>query len=115
MLVLLGFELFQVVPVTYLNAGCLLINKSDFESVGGFNEKYFLYGEEPDLFLKFKLHDFKCVLNPAVEVIHYRDESFNSLPPLEFFKLRVEGLRNILDALIMGYYRLLRKKISAIT
>ena len=58
-LILFLFSLFNLgspedkpIPVTYLNAGCLFIRSSAFRKVGLFNEKYFLYGEEPDLFLK---------------------------------------------------------------
>ena len=61
--------------VTFLNAGCLLIRRTTFEQVGRLNQKYFLYGEEPDLFLKFRRYGFECYLLPAVAVIHYRERS----------------------------------------
>lgn len=97
------------IRVTFLNAGCLLIDKTAFDRVGGFDEKYFLYGEEPDLFLKFKAHKYRCYLHPGVEVNHLRDQSINTLPLSTKLKYRLNAVGNILDALIRGYFRILQK------
>lgn len=102
----------NLIPVTFLNAGCLLINKSAFIQVGGFDERYFLYGEEPDIFLKFKLHGYKSYLHPGVEVIHLRDKSIKKLPLIEYIKVRSKAVINIVDALLRGYSRFLSKTIT---
>ncbi|NUM43186.1 MAG: glycosyltransferase family 2 protein [Anaerolineales bacterium] len=94
-------------PVTFLNAGCLLIRKSAFMHVGKLNEKYFLYGEEPDLFLKLKRFGYECRLHPGEAVIHHRERSLNTVPSLKRLRFRVRGWLNILDALINGYFQLL--------
>src|SRR5688572_23382117 len=54
----------EPIRVPFLNAGCLLIRRSAFEQVGRLNEKYFMYGEEPDLFLKFRRYELECYLLP---------------------------------------------------
>ena len=100
------------IRVSFLNAGCLLLNKTAFEEVGGFDEKYFLYGEEPDLFLKYKAYKYHCYLHPGVEVNHLRDQSMHSLPFLTYLKYRLLAVRNILDALIRGYFRVLQMHSS---
>ena len=43
----------QPIQVPMLNAGCLMIRRAVFYQVGKLNPKYFLYGEDPDLGLKF--------------------------------------------------------------
>jgi N-acetylglucosaminyl-diphospho-decaprenol L-rhamnosyltransferase len=102
----------NLIPVTFLNAGCLLFNKSAYIQVGGFDERYFLYGEEPDIFLKFKLHGYKCYLHSGVEIIHLRDKSIKKLPLIEYIKVRSRAVINIVDALLRGYSRFLTKTIA---
>ena len=97
---------------SFLNCGCLLLRKSAFLSVGKLNENYFLYGEEPDLFLKFTRAGYESRLLPSAEVIHHRDRSLNTLPAAQQFMLRLRGLCNIGDALVRGYARLTLARLS---
>ncbi len=99
------------IPVTYLNAGCLFLRSSAFRNVGMFNEKYFLYGEEPDLFLKFKRCGFSSLLLPDAYVIHQRENSMKSLTSKEYLTVKVQGSANILDALVNGWFNILRDRI----
>lgn len=93
----------EPMQVTFLNAGCLLIRRSAFEQVGRLNEKYFLYGEEPDLFLKFRRFGFQCFLLPGVGVTHYRERSFRTQPAPRRLQLRFLSARNVVDALFHGW------------
>jgi N-acetylglucosaminyl-diphospho-decaprenol L-rhamnosyltransferase len=95
------------IPVTFLNAGCLLIRRSAFEHVGRLNEKYFLYGEEPDLFLKFKRYGFDCYLLSHVAVTHYRERSLMTRPLLQRLQIRLQAAWNVIDALINGWASIL--------
>jgi GT2 family glycosyltransferase len=101
-----GAKFTASLPVQFLNCGCLLIRRAAFLRVGRLNENYFLYGEEPDLFLKFKRWGYESRLLPTVEVVHYRDRSLNSLPMARRWAHRLRGLVNIGDALVRGYARL---------
>jgi GT2 family glycosyltransferase len=96
----------EPLPTGFLNCGCLLLRKSIFLQVGKLNEKYFLYGEEPDLFLKFKRWEYEARLHPGVEVVHYRDRSLNTLPAAKRLLRRLQALGNIGDALFRGYSRI---------
>lgn len=100
------------IPVTYLNAGCLLINKDAFLDVGGFDEGNFLYGEEPDLFLKFKLSGYRSFLHPGVEIIHMRDQSINNLPVGEYVRIKENAIFNIMSELVKGYAGIVSKRIG---
>lgn len=117
-----GFRLFLLyqlkgsIPVTepidvpFLNAGCLLVRSSAFNQIGMLNERYFLYGEEPDLFLKLKAHDFTCHLIPNIRVIHFREHSFQTLSRKSQILLKLSAISNISHALLCGSFRILRKK-----
>jgi len=100
------------IPVTFLNAGCLLIRRSAFEHVGRLNEKYFLYGEEPDLFLKFKRDGFDCYLLSHVAVTHYRERSLMTRPVLQRLQIRLQAAWNVIDALINGWVGILLHRLT---
>jgi GT2 family glycosyltransferase len=100
------------IQVTYLNAGCLFVRRSAFYEVGKLTEKYFLYGEEPDLFLKFKRYGFQCYLLPQVDVTHYRDKSLNTVPLPQRLRIRFRGILNVMDALAIGWWRILADKLT---
>jgi N-acetylglucosaminyl-diphospho-decaprenol L-rhamnosyltransferase len=93
----------KMIKITFLNAGCLMIRKAAFERVGKMNEKYFLYGEEPDLFLKFKRYGYTCILLPNVSIIHYRERSICKVKPTKRLSIRLLAIRNIIHALIIGW------------
>ena len=98
--------------VTFLNAGCLLIRRAAFEQVGRLNEKYFLYGEEPDLFLKLRRHGFECYLLPSVGVTHYRERSLMTRPASERLQIRFRAAWNVTDALIHGWANILLDQLA---
>lgn len=53
-----------------LTAACLLIKKKAFESIGGFDQRFFAYLEDVDLFLRLKKTGQKFSLCLEAEVIH---------------------------------------------
>lgn len=53
-----------------LTAACLFIKKQVFEKIGSFDESFFAYLEDVDLFLRLKKKGFIFALNPNVFVIH---------------------------------------------
>lgn len=53
-------------------SGCfLLIRKGLWECLGGFDESYFMYGEDWDLCLRAKALGATCLFCPDAEIIHY--------------------------------------------
>jgi hypothetical protein len=90
------------VKVSFLNAGCLFVRRSAFDAVGRLNEKYFLYGEEPDLFFKLLRFGLECRLVPGASVTHAREQSLRSVPSFRRLMFKAVGVRNIADAVIRG-------------
>ncbi len=99
------------IPIRFLNAGCLFLRRAAFSRVGGLNEMYFLYGEEPDLFFKFWRHGYECRLLPAVSVIHGRELSLRTVPHVSRLGLRLRGGLNIVDAVLRGLSNLLLDRL----
>ncbi|GIW65398.1 MAG: hypothetical protein KatS3mg093_377 [Candidatus Parcubacteria bacterium] len=66
-----------------LTAACLLIRKKVFEKLGGFDEKFFAYLEDVDLFLTIKEAGFRFGLFPQIAVFHYHQKTSSTMG---FFK-----------------------------
>lgn len=54
----------------YLTGACLLINKKVFDTIGFFDERFFMYFEDVDFCLRAKKAGFSLVLNSEVIVGH---------------------------------------------
>lgn len=53
-------------------SGCfLLIRRSLWERLGGFDEEFFMYGEDADLCLRAKRLGVRCLACPDATIIHY--------------------------------------------
>ena len=114
---LLNFKPFNTYYASYLNenetgevpvlTGALMfMKKSVFESAGGFDEQFFMYGEDIDLSYRILKAGYKNYYLPKAKIIHFKGESsrrdagyyrnflkttfqfyrkhFRSFPPLEF-------------------------------
>lgn len=56
--------------------GCLfLMKRRDWSSLGGFDLKYFMYGEEADLCLRARKLGAQPRITPQAEIVHYVGES----------------------------------------
>ncbi len=58
-----------------LTAACLLVKKSEFDSVSGFDEEYWNGYEDVDLCFKLGEAGYKMVYQPASVVIHHESQS----------------------------------------
>ncbi len=67
--------------------GSILISKSLFLTVGGFEETYFAYYEDVDLNLKVRARGFQVILSPNSLVYHHHAGSFVEFSP--FFTYNV--------------------------
>jgi len=59
----------QDTKVDWVNAACLVLPRSVWQALGGFDEKYFMYCEDVDLCLRLRLAGWSLVRGP-VPVVH---------------------------------------------
>ena len=59
-------------PVGWLSGSCLLVRRSAFSQVGGFDERYFMYMEDVDLGDRLGRAGWQSVYVPSSEVLHHR-------------------------------------------
>ena len=61
--------------VDSLSGAFMLIKREIYEKVGGFDEDFFMYGEDIDLCYRIKNGGWKIFYLPSAEIIHYKGES----------------------------------------
>ena len=65
--------------VESLAGAALLLRRGAFEEVGGFDEQYFLYAEEADLFTRLDRIRYRILFTPDAEVMHVGGASTGGL------------------------------------
>lgn len=66
----IGKQASSVYPVDYLSGADIFIRREVFRQVGGFDETFFLYYEETDLFFRLKKAGYTAVVLPDVNLVH---------------------------------------------
>ena len=54
----------------YVTGCCMIVKKSIYDDLGGFDESFFMYNEDVDFCLRAKLNKIKCVYLPSVIISH---------------------------------------------
>jgi len=67
-------------PVDYVSGACLLLRRSAYDSVGGFDDTYFMYAEEVDLCYRIWQGGWQVWYQPEAEVLHMGGGSSRSIP-----------------------------------
>ena len=70
--------------VDAVSGSFLCIRARLYASIGGFDEDFFMYGEDLDLCFRVKLTGAVNYYHPATKVIHFKGESAKSRPFLSF-------------------------------
>lgn len=60
----------QRIAVDWLAATCMLVTRAAFEVVGGFDPRFFMYGEDVDLGIRLGKAGYDRVLFPGISVVH---------------------------------------------
>lgn len=67
----------DVAEVDWLSGTALLVRKSDFEKIGGFDNKFFMYFEDQDLCLRLKGLGKKIIFYPKAKLLHHNGKSWD--------------------------------------
>jgi len=74
--------------VDYIDGAFMVVRRSCFEELGGFNEEYSFYGEDADFCWRAWENDWKVVLVPNTRVMHVRGAS-STANALEDYTIRL--------------------------
>lgn len=66
---------FEIFGAEILVGAFMFLRKSVYQEVGGFDPRYFMYGEDIDLSYTLELNDYTNVYYGDISVIHYKGES----------------------------------------
>ncbi len=74
--------------VNWVTGAAFMIRKSLYESLGGFDERYFLYFEDIDLNRRVHTARYHNVYCPSVRLIHLGGRSYGAMNPAVAFEYR---------------------------
>ena len=63
---------------------CVLLRRSAFEAVGGYDDNIFMYGEDVELSYRFRRAGYRLRYCPAAAVAHYSYESAGQVKPVQY-------------------------------
>lgn len=90
---------FDIAEVEVMTGANLLIKRSVYEKVGGFDEQYFMYGEDIDLCYTILQNGFANFYYGKYSILHYKGES--TLKD----KIYLERFFGAMDIFIKKYYK----------
>jgi GT2 family glycosyltransferase len=65
-------------PVEVISGACILIKRSVFQIVQGFDQRFFMYSEDLDLCYRVRQAGFDCLYEPGAKIIHHGGGSSSS-------------------------------------
>src|SRR5262245_55617570 len=61
--------------VATLAGCCVLVRRTLWDELSGFDERFFMYSEDVDLCARIRANGYRCVLEPAADVTHHGGRS----------------------------------------
>ncbi|MBN2208068.1 MAG: glycosyltransferase family 2 protein [Candidatus Coatesbacteria bacterium] len=97
------------VPVSSAPAGYLMLPRGVFESLGGFDERFFLYYEDDDLCARIRKAGLDIYVVPDASAVHYCGQSLKSFDRAGMGRIQ----RKSLFAFYSKHYPVLGRALSA--
>ena len=89
----------EIAPVDILVGAFMFLKRSIYKDIGGFDSRYFMYGEDIDLSYTSKLMGFTNYYKGDLTVLHYKGESTKK--DKKYFKIFFKAM----DLFVMKYYK----------
>ena len=61
--------------IDYVSGACLFVKKIVLEEIGFLEENFFMYGEDMEFCYRAKMHGWRNVILPTIDVIHLKGQS----------------------------------------
>lgn len=68
------------VRVRSLSGGCVAMARRTFDGLGGWDESFWLYGEDVELCVRARRRGLEVLLDPSVGIVHFMERSARRLP-----------------------------------
>lgn len=75
----------NIIPVDWASGTALLVRKADFETIGGFDDGFFMYFEDQDLCLRLKKLGRKNIFYPLCQIVHFNGKSWKNNKEKKFY------------------------------
>ena len=85
------FSKSTVIKCDWVLGACLFVRRSIFESIGGYDEDFFLYFEDVDLCKRIKMAGYKIVADRRGKIIHHKYGSSKSVEQQKIIKFRLSS------------------------
>ena len=95
--------------VDAISGSCMLIRNNVFKKIGGFDERFFMFGEDIDICLRTWKANFEVHYFPETKIIHYKGESVKTAP----YNSR-EAFYEAMDIYVDKHYSTTLSKISRV-
>ncbi|MEC7926889.1 MAG: glycosyltransferase, partial [Candidatus Neomarinimicrobiota bacterium] len=115
----------KIHSVDAVSGSCIFIRKTLFHEIDGFDEQFFLFGEDLDLCFRMKQKGHEIHYVPSTQILHYKGESVKFAPydsrsafynaMILFYKKHFSKSQNTLFRLGIHFGIQLHKFISLIT
>ena len=66
--------------VDAISGSCMLIKESVFRKINGFDERFFMFGEDIDICLRVWKENYQIHYYPKTKIIHYKGKSVKTAP-----------------------------------
>ncbi|KAA6317095.1 N-acetylglucosaminyl-diphospho-decaprenol L-rhamnosyltransferase [termite gut metagenome] len=96
----------EMMEVDYILGADIFIKKEIFNQVGGFDEDYFMYYEETDMFYRLKNLNYKSIIIPHINIIHLGGGSFLNKKTFDINRFRMSYKSKVL------YYKKNKSSLS---
>ena len=93
--------------VDAISGSCMLIRNKVFKKIGGFDEKFFMFGEDIDICLRVWKANFEVHYFPETKIIHFKGKSVKTAP----YNSR-EAFYEAMDIYVEKHYSSTLSKIS---
>lgn len=76
----------------WIFGACIVIKREHIEEIGGWNEAFFLYGEDLEICYRYRLHGVKSYRINTIQIVHYGNQSGAKVyTPWTSYKTRMDS------------------------
>ncbi|GIK83837.1 MAG: glycosyl transferase [Patescibacteria group bacterium] len=106
----------DLIPVDWIGGTAMMISKQAIDTFGPFDQNIFMYGEDTEICMRAKNHNFVVALDPTASIIHLQNASSNQENALrgEFrglqyiFSKHKSSMQAVLAKILLQYGALIR-------